>query len=210
MSERSKNIWLIFSSILFVAACGFWLFAKIDAGGWSLKSISMSKQVVKSQKAYNHKLNHLKYEVEQNDLQSTNPKLRSLSLQNGSEQLVSTVGTTFFNGLCNWNSVQQYSQRKDKLKDITTNDLQNDKSLWGDKKTDEYIKVTGLSSHLDKAHFWIESADDKNIVAIATINFTSGFSGSPSGSVQRTYEMTYDKSQQKIAKLQLLQSSHEK
>ena len=88
-------------------------------------------------------------------------------------------------------------------------DLKKDKAVVGTGNTVKMIKATGLSSKRDNTKFWIESADDKNVVALGRVQFDSGFTNGPTITHTRVYELNYDKSQQKITKLSLVQSSSE-
>lgn len=209
MTEHTKNVLLTLSIILLVIASGAWIGVKVDSARWAVKSINMSKQANKAQNNYQKKFNNLQYEVNQDNSHSKDPVLKSMSLQNGSESLIKSVGNRFFNTLYTWDNANQYAARKQKLSSITGDKLLKDKNVFGNKSAVDMVKATGLSSNFDSAHYWIESADDHNINALVTVKYDSAYSGSSSGTGIRTYELTYDKGQQKITKLSLIQNSVE-
>lgn len=209
MTEQTKNILLGLSIALLVLACGAFIGVKVDSARWAVKSINMSKEANKAQSSYQKKFNKLQYAVNQDNSRSNNPVLKSMSLQNGSEELITSVGNRFFNTLYTWNSADQFASRKSKLASITDEKLQKNKDVFGNKSAIKMVKATGLTSNFDSAHYWIESVDDHNINAIARVKYNSAYSGSPSGTGIRTYELTYSKDQQKITNLNLLQNSIE-
>ena len=96
MSEKAKNIWLWVSAILLAIACTSWLLVQMDTIRWTNRLSTSSAEATKARKAYNTKLNRLRFEVEEDNSRSKNPVLKSVSLQNGSEQLMNTVGSKFF------------------------------------------------------------------------------------------------------------------
>lgn len=204
----SKNInkWLI--SFLLLACC-FWVGVKLDTARWTQKAINMQKQVEKKQSQYNNKVSRLRYQVEQDNANSKNPKIKSVSIQNGSEALITSMGTRFFKKIYTWDSASSYSSHHREAEQYVSGDLLKDKSLFGDKHVSDMINNTGLVSQFNNAKFWIESADGKTITAIATVNYQQNYSGSPTGTGIRTYELTYDQSQQKFTKINLIQNSIE-
>ena len=209
MSEKAKNIWLWVSAILLAIACTSWLLVQMDTIRWTNRLSTSSAEATKARKAYNTKLNRLRFEVEEDNSRSKNPVLKSVSLQNGSEQLMNTVGSKFFQYMYNYDGASQYSPQRQKLRGMIGGDLKKDKAVVGTGNTVKMIKATGLSSKYDNTKFWIESADDKNIVALGRVQFDSGFTNGPTITHTRVYELNYDKAQQKITKLSLVQSSSE-
>lgn len=209
MSEKAKNIWLWVSAILLAIACASWLMVQMDTIRWTNRLSASSIEATKARKAYNSKLNRLRFEVEEDNSRSKNPVLKSVSLQNGSEQLMNTVGSKFFQYMYNYDGASQYSSQRQKLRGMIGGDLKKDKAVVGTGNTVKMIKATGLSSKYDNTKFWIESADDKNIVVLGRVQFDSGFTNGPTITHTRIYELNYDKAQQKITKLSLVQSSSE-
>lgn len=209
MTERTKNILFGISIALLVIACGAFIGVKVNSARWTVKAINMSKEANKAQSEYQKKFNKLQYEVNQDNSRSKNPVLKSMSLQNGSEALITSVGNRFFNILYTWDDSSQFASRRDKLANVTDDKLQKNKDVFGNKSAVKMVKATGLTSNFDSAHYWIESADDHNINAIARVKYHSAYSDSPSGTGIRTYEMTYNKDHQKITNLSLLQNSIE-
>lgn len=209
MDEKIKNILLGTSIGLLVLSCVGWVGVKIDAMRWTSNNITMEKKVSANHKNYNAKLAKLQEEVIQDNASSSNPALKSLSVQNGSEKVVSSVGEHFFKTLYTYEDANQYKSIKDRLSSYASSNLLKDKSIVGDKKSVEMVKATGLTSEFNNAKFWIENVDNNNVTALARVKYTSSFSGGQEGTGIRVYELNYDKGQQKITKIQLVQNSVE-
>ena len=206
MNEKTKNVLLGLSAALLVAACASWIGVKVETYNWNARQEKSAKQATDAQKRYDAKYRKLKQQVMTDGASSANQTIKSVSLQNGSMSLMNSVDQKLFTTLYTYDNAKQYLARANKLSGMITDDVKNDKKLFGDKTTGEMITATGLSSNAKSVKTTIESADEHNITALARVTFESGYSGASSHTGIYLYEVGYSKDQHKVTSITQVQA----
>lgn len=206
MNEKTKNVLLGLSAAFLALACAGWVGVKVKTYDWNVRQEKSAKQATDAQKRYDAKYRKLKQQVMTDGASSTNQTIKSVSLQNGSMNLMNSVDKKLFTTLYTYDSAKQYLARADKLSGMITDDVKNDKKLFGDKNTGEMITATGLSSNAKSVKTTIESADEHNITALARVTFKSGYSGASSHTGIYLYEVGYSKDQHKVTSITQVQA----
>lgn len=173
------------------------------------REVNKSDTELKALKAkYADKYTKVNHEATLKAKKSSNPALRTVANQNINYEKVNSVATKFFNIYYTFSDTKEYLARANKLKDIITPSIKNDKEIFDNGKDStggDYIKSTGLQSEFDTAEAYLSQSSNTKAQALVKVTNTAWTSSrSNSGSIIHYYDLTYDTTTQKISSLKLV------
>lgn len=165
-----------------------------------------SQQLKDSKAAYLQKKNIVNKAVINQSLNSNNDVLKSVAEQNVNNKTINQVAKRFFTTYYTWSDYKSYMDRANKLQNIITPELKNNKSIFDDGKDStggNYLKNTGIQSEFDSSVAYLSQSSDSTAQALVKVVNTSWYAGQRNNSGQSTryYDLTYNLKNHKISDL---------
>lgn len=141
-----------------------------------------------------------------NALDSNDPILKSVATQNMNYTRVTNISNDFFKTYYAFSDTKSYLARKDKLSNLITPELANNKAIFDDGKDStggDYIKALGLQSELVKTSAYMTQSKDNRAQALVKVVNRAWHKGQKENSALAThyYDLTLDTKSNKITSL---------
>lgn len=161
---------------------------------------SIKKDYLKSQKQLEEKINL--------QVNSDNELVREIANHNNNYSIMTSLSTEFFKVYFTWTDINSYQNRPNELKNIISDSLFNNKSIFDDGKDNtggDYIKALGLKSDFESSE--VSVIDDES--AIVKVQYEGGQDSKDAKSTStRFYLVNYDISNQKIENIKAIFSKN--
>lgn len=202
--EKENKIIVALITALVVMVIG-WFGLRLYSGKLIIKAGASQNEYRNARKAYQKKATKLSEDVCTTGASSKNAKVKAVSLQNNSNQILKLRSQEFFKGYYDFKNVDQYMGRADLLSPLMTDDIKNNESLFDKKGSagEKTVQSLGLQSSFQNVNVSVESANEDEIKGLVDVQYTPVYKGDTKGFVVRTYEVTYNKKQAKFTQIDL-------
>lgn len=197
MNKKALHVIL---AVITVVLCATTIFFRVKSDQATNNLRDSNKQVKKEKTKYEKKKsdisNNIYYYISKNGDEKTKP----IGQQYVNSELLDTVSNKLFGFVFNYSNSDDYRKRKDLASSIATNDVLNNKTIFGDVKGANVIDSLGLKSSLDSVTPYLNTQDNNSIKGIVIVKYViNSSSGAKEGT--KTYNVIYDKSQGKFSKV---------
>ncbi|MBD5430511.1 hypothetical protein [Lactobacillus sp.] len=212
MNKKSSVVQIILA-VLSVAVIVFSIYGVVNVYHSRvalLKQVNQSSTQLKAaQTAYKDKVQAISNQTIVEAKSSKDPAVRSVAVQNTNYDKVTKVSNQFFRYYYTWGNSKTYLARKNKVKDITTASIRNNKSIFDDGKDStggNFIKSLGSHSEFDKASAYMTQNSGSTVQALVKVVNTGWTTDTEDNPGQSThyYDLTYDLKTNKISNLKLV------
>lgn len=208
-----KGKFSIALSILSVAVIGF-TSAQLVTASNNLASLQQEKRVAddradQAKHNYVEKRRKVTNEAMYQALHSSDPSLNTVAKQNSDYAKVLNASKQFFKTYYTFNDQSDYQKRANKLSNLITSNVKNNKEIFDDGKDDtgnDLITGAGLQSKFEKAEAYLTQSDDSTVNALVKVTNQSWTKDNPDqkGTSVNYYELVYNVKTNKISGLKLV------
>lgn len=207
MNNKKENIWMIALGVLLTILTVIWLGLRLYNVKATNQLNAMQNKISIEQKEYKNKLKtaEKKYVVDYaSNQEHKDPNILSISNQINNYDILDQVNNNFFKVYFKYSSQKEYTQRKNKLSYMITDNVKNDNKIFDSGKTGGFNTVDILNQNVSFNHVntYVTSVNQNTIQGIANVEFKVN-----GEDCLRVYQVTYDKQSQKITNIKLLEVS---
>lgn len=207
MDKKKENIELVAFGVLLVILIVTWLGVRIYNVQATNQLNTMQDKLSVEQEKYNNKLKNAEkqYIVNYaNDDNHKDPNILSISDQINNYNTLNQANNSFFKVYFKYDSQKEYTQRKDKLSYMLTDNVKNDTKIFDSGKTSGFNTVDILNQEVtfSNVNTYLTSVNNNSIQGVANVTFKVN-----GKDCLRVYQVTYDKTIQKFTEIKLLQVS---
>lgn len=198
---KKKTLYMILA-VITVILCATTIFFRVKSDQTTNNLRNSNKQVKKEKTKYEKKKsdisNNIYYYISKNGDEKTKP----VGQQYVNSEMLDTAANKFFGYVFNYSNSDDYKKRGDLASSIATNDVLNNKTIFGNAKGSnaDVIDSLGIKSSLESVTSYLNEQDNNSIKGIVIVKYVlDSSSGTKEGT--KTYNVTYDKVQGKFSKV---------
>lgn len=198
---KRKTLYVILA-IITVILCVTTIFFRVKSDQAANNLRDSNKQVKKEKTKYEKKKsdisNNIYYYISKNGDEKTKP----VGQQCVNSEILNSASNKFFGFVFNYSNSDDYKKRRNLASSIATNDVLNNKTIFGNAKGSnaDVIDSLGIKSSLESVTSYLNEQDNNSIKGIVIVKYVLDSSSGAKEGI-KTYSVTYDKSQSKFSKV---------
>lgn len=172
------------------------------------KKENLEKQATAAKKEFEEYKQGVQKQAYEEAKDGDSEEAKEVAEHNSSSLIMNNLSKGFFKIYFTWDDSETYKKRADKVSDIATKEIINNKSIFDDGKDDlggDYVKTTGVKSEFIKAEAY--PTDTRH--SLVQVTYKSWFNDEKNNSADsmRYYYVTFNRDSNKITDLELVFSS---